>query len=139
MATDQRLSKQTVNRRPSRAAQSRAVTEDREQTDADRLALFRQAHAEAALPNLPTIPGYHSVWLTSNNSKDTLQARHRLGYEPMRPDEHPGFGEFAVGQGGVTDGLIHVNEMVAYKLPIDLYNRTCWRTITTSLCAKRES
>jgi hypothetical protein len=120
--TDARLSKQTVNRRASRAAQNRAVTEARESTDADRLSLFRQAHAQSALPNLPPIPGYHVCWLASNNSKDTLSWRRRLGYEPIKPEEIVGFGEFAVGQGGTVDGLVHVNEMVAFKLPIDIYH-----------------
>lgn len=119
---DKRLSKQTVNRRPTRAAQNRAVTEDREQTDADRLAAFRQMHAEAALPNLPPIPGFHVCWLTTGNNKDTLQARHRLGYVPIPAEKLKGFGEFATGQGGEVNGLVHVNEMVAYMLPIELYN-----------------
>jgi len=116
-----RQSKQTVNRRDSRLAQNRAVTETRNSTDADRLALFRMAHAQAALPDLPPIPGYHVCWLTSNNSKDSLSMRRRLGYEPIKPEEMVGFGEFATGQGGAIDGLIHVNEMVAFKLPLELY------------------
>lgn len=85
--------------------------------------LFRQAHAQAALPNLPTIPGYHTVWLTSTNPKDSLSFRRRLGYEPITPEEYVGFGEFATGVAGTPQaGLICVNEMVAFKLPIDLYN-----------------
>ena len=47
--------------------------------------------------------------------------RRRLGYEPIKPEEMVGFGEFATGQGGAIDGLIHVNEMVAFKLPLELY------------------
>lgn len=121
--TDARLSKQTVSRRPSRAAQNRAVTENRQSTDADRLQLFRMAHAQAALPDLPPIPGYHVCWLTSTNSKDSLAFRRRLGYEPIKPEELIGFGEFAVGQGGTVDGLVHVQEMVAFKLPLDVYNQ----------------
>jgi hypothetical protein len=120
---DQRLSKQTVSRRPTRAAQNRAVTQNRQSTDADRLELFRMAHAQAALPDIPPIPGYHVCWLTSSNSKDSLAFRRRLGYEPIKPEEMVGFGEFAVGQGGNIDGLIHVNEMVAFKLPLDIYNQ----------------
>ncbi len=121
--TDERLSKQTVSRRPSRASQNRQVTQNRNQTDADRLELFRMAHAQAALPDLPPIPGFHVCWLTSTNSKDSLAFRRRLGYEPIKPEELVGFGEFAVGQGGTVDGLVHVNEMVAFKLPLDIYNQ----------------
>lgn len=116
-----RHSKQTVNRRDSRLAQNRAVTENRNSTDSDRLALFRMAHAQAALPDLPPIPGYHVCWLTSTNSKDSLAMRRRLGYEPIKPEELVGFGEFAVGKGENIEGLVHVNEMVAFKLPLDLY------------------
>ena len=47
--------------------------------------------------------------------------RRRLGYEPIKPEELVGFGEFAVGQGGTVDGLVHVNEMVAFKLPLHIY------------------
>jgi hypothetical protein len=118
-----RSSKQTVNRRLGRAAKNRQQTHNRNATDADRMELFRQAHAQASLPDLPPIPGYHVCWLTSTNSKDSLSLRRRLGYEPIRPDEMVGFGEFAQGQAGTPqEGLICVNEMVAFKLPIDVYN-----------------
>ncbi len=119
--TSSRASKQTVNRRSSRAAQNRAVKGNRNQTDAIRTELFRQMHAQAALPNLPPIPGYHVCWLTSTNTKDSLAMRMRLGYEPIKPEELVGFGEFAVGQGGTVNGLVHVNEMVAFKLPLHIY------------------
>ena len=117
---DQRLSKQTVNTRKSKAAQNRTVTEDREQTDADRLEIFRASHAQAALPDIPPIPGFHVVWLASNNPRDSLQMRHRMGYVPMTNEDVKGF-EFTADKGGVLDGLIRVNEMVAYKLPQSLY------------------
>jgi hypothetical protein len=118
-----RSSKQTVNRRLGRAASNRSQTQNRKATDADRMELFRQAHAQAALPDLPPIPGYHVCWLTSTNSKDSLSFRRRLGYEPIKPEEMVGFGEFATGGTGTPQaGLICVNEMVAFKLPIDVFN-----------------
>lgn len=119
--SDERLSKQTVNTRKSKATQNREVTQDREQTDAERLELFRATGMQAALPDIPPIPGFHVVWLTSTNSKDSLQMRHRQGYTPVLSEDVKGF-EFVADKGGVTDGLIHVNEMVAYKLPMHLYN-----------------
>lgn len=119
--SDERLSKQTVNTRKSRASQNRQVTEDRTTTDAERLEMFRAAHAQAALPDIPPIPGYHVVWLASNNSKDSLQMRHRQGYTPVVAEDVKGF-EFVADKGGATDGLIRINEMVAYKLPMSLYN-----------------
>ncbi len=61
------------------------------------------------------------MWLTSTNSKDSLQMRHRQGYAPVVAEDVKGF-EFVADKGGQTDGLIRVNEMVAYKLPMHLYN-----------------
>jgi hypothetical protein len=119
--TDSRLSKQTVNTRKSRASQDRQVTEDREQTDAERLAIFQSAHDQAALPDIPPIPGFHVVWLSSTNSRDSLPMRQRQGYVPVTPEDVKGF-EFVSDKGTVSDGLIRVNEMVAFKLPMSLYN-----------------
>jgi hypothetical protein len=120
MPQDTRLSKQTVNTRKSRASLDREVTEDRETTDADRLELFRASFAQAALPDIPPIPGFHSAWLASNNPRDSLQMRHRMGYTPVTDEDVKGF-EFVADKGGSTDGLIRVNEMVAYKIPSSLY------------------
>lgn len=119
--SDSRLSKQTVNTRKSRASQNRQVTEDREQTDAERLAIFQSAHDQAALPDIPPIPGYHVVWLASNNPRDSLAMRQRQGYTPVLPEDVKGF-EFVTDKANNSDGLIRVNEMVAFKLPMSLYN-----------------
>ena len=119
--SDQRLSKQTVNTRKSKASQSRQVTEDRQSTDADRLEIFRQSFAQAALPDIPPIPGYHVVWLASDNIRDSLQMRARMGYTPVLDEDVKGF-EFVAEKGGKFEGMIKVNEMVAYKLPLELYN-----------------
>lgn len=118
--SDQRLSKQTVNTRKSRASLNREVTEDRQTTDAERLALFRASSAQAALPDIPPIPGFHVVWLSGNNPRDSLAMRQRVGYTPVTPDEVKGF-EFVTDKGNASDGLIRVNEMVAYKIPMELY------------------
>jgi hypothetical protein len=44
-----------------------------------------------------------------------------MGYTPVVAEDVKGF-EFVADKGGPTDGLIRVNEMVAYKLPQSLYN-----------------
>lgn len=124
-AKDSRLSRQTGSTRRSRLAEDRSTTENRVRTDADRLAEFRNSHAAAFLPRLPDIEGYHCCWLTTNNPRDSLQYRERLGYVPIRADEVADTGTFdnCVGkQGTPMDGLIHVNEMVAYKIPRHLYD-----------------
>ena len=117
--SDERLSKQTVST-ARRGRPPKSAVNDRVQADAIRLANFRASFAQAALPDIPPIPGYHVVWLASNNSRDTLQMRHRMGYTPVTEEDVKGF-EFVADKGGLTDGLIRVNEMVAYKLPLDLY------------------
>lgn len=133
MEADDRLKKElSVDRRPraatdrkvteDRGMDDRSVTQDRAISDDDRLAMFRQQLFNDALPDLPTIPGWHLCWLTTTNSRDAIQRRTMLGYEPVRPSEVPGF-EYATLTTGEWQGHIAVNEMLAYKLPISLYER----------------
>jgi hypothetical protein len=106
--------------RTSREAEDRPVTENREVTDADRLAMFQQQLFNDALPDLPQIAGYHLCWLTTTNPRDPIHRRMQLGYEPIRPDEVPGM-EYASLKTGEYAGMIGVNEMLAFKLPLSLY------------------
>jgi hypothetical protein len=48
--------------------------------------------------------------------------RIRLGYEPVKPEDVPGW-EYATLKTGDWAGLIGVNEMLAFKLPISLYEK----------------
>lgn len=133
MEADDRLKKElSVDRRP-RATADRRVTEDREMedrqvserrdiSDDDRLEMFRYQLFNDALPNLPTIPGWHLCWLTTTNNRDAIARRVMLGYEPVKPSEVPGF-EYATVTTGEWAGHIAVNEMLAYKLPMSLYLR----------------
>lgn len=105
-----------------RRAQDRTVTESRQVTEDDRLEMFRQQLFNDALPDLPEIPGYHLCWLTTTNPRDSIHRRMQLGYEPVRPDEVPGM-EYASLKTGEYSGLIGVNEMVAFKLPMSLYQK----------------
>ncbi len=104
----------------SREAQDRQVTEDRVLTEADRLEMFRKQLFNDALPDLPQIPGYHLCWLTTTNSRDPIHRRIMLGYEPLKASEIPGF-EYASVQTGEWAGCVGVNEMIAFKLPLSLY------------------
>jgi hypothetical protein len=89
--------------------------------DQERLTEFRKSLYQSILPNLPKIKGYHVIWLTTNNPADSIQARMRLGYEPIKPDEVPGFESLAIKNAQLGMNLISVNEMVAFKLPLGLY------------------
>ncbi len=72
---------------------------------AERLDAFRELQFNNALPDLPPIPGYHTIWLTTTNPRDSLAARSRLGYTPVRPDEVPGY-EYATVKAGEHTGCI---------------------------------
>jgi hypothetical protein len=120
--SDERLKKVLGEGRESRSAYDRVATESRELSDDDRVEMFRQQFIQAALPDLPKIPGYHTCWLTTTNPRDSIQARIRLGYEPIKPEEVPGW-EYASIKTGEWMGFIGVNEMLAFKLPMTLYKR----------------
>ncbi len=121
---DSRLKKtadfDVVSRRDTRRAEDRQVTESREITEDDRLEMFRNQLFNDALPDLPKIPGYHVCWLTTTNPRDPIHRRMQLGYEPVKPEEVPGM-EYASLKTGEWAGFIGVNEMLAFKLPMSLY------------------
>lgn len=107
--------------RRSRAASDRKA-QNRELTDQERLEMYQMSFQQSVLPDLPEIPGYHVCWLTTTNPRDSLAARSRLGYTPVKPEDVPGY-EYATVKTGEYAGCIVINEMVAYKLPIHMYQR----------------
>jgi len=119
---DDRLKKELGVGRRTREVEDRKVVENREVTEDDRLEMFRQQLFNDALPDLPPIPGYHVCWLTTANQRDPIQRRIRLGYEPVTAADVPGF-EYATLKTGEWQGFIGVNEMLAFKLPLGLYNK----------------
>jgi hypothetical protein len=120
--TDERLKKQADEGRKSRAMNDRAVTEDRELTEDERVDMFRQQLFQSSLPDLPELPGWHMCWLTTTNPRDSIQQRIRLGYEAVKPEDVPGW-EYATLKTGDWEGFIGVNEMLAFKLPMSLYEK----------------
>ena len=120
--TDERLKKELGAGRQSREMEDRQVVENREVTDDDRLEMFRAQLFNDALPDLPDMPGYHVCWLTTTNPRDPIHRRIQLGYEPIKAAEVPGM-EFASVKTGEWSGLIGVNEMIAFKLPMSLYQK----------------
>ena len=100
--------------------QDRAVTEDRELTDAERLTLFRQGNFQAVLPNPPKVRGYHLCWLSTTAGADAISHRMRLGYTPVRTEEIPAW-DVQSSAGGAYEGCVGVNEMVLFKVPLSLY------------------
>lgn len=118
--TDERLKKTLDPARTERAMEDRAITESREMTEDDRIEMFRQRLFQAALPDLPKIPGFHVAWLSTTHQSDTIPARQRIGYEPIKPEDVPGWG-FENQKSADFPGWISCNEMVAAKISIRLY------------------
>lgn len=107
--------------RQNRTSEDRSVTENRQNTDSvrmkERLAMLSDVNT--LLPVPPEIPGYHSCWLTTTNSKDTLESRYRLGYTLVKPEELPGFKLASQKDGESASDRITVNEMVLAKIDMD--------------------
>jgi hypothetical protein len=82
--------------------------------------MLRRTFFQSALPDLPEIPGYHVCWLTTQNSRDPIHGRLRLGYELIKAHEVPGF-EAMSSKSAEFPGVISVNEMLAAKLPLKNY------------------
>ncbi len=119
---DTRLNSGQSGARADRHMQDRAVTENRELSDDERVAEFRQQYFQSALPDIPKIDGYHVCWLTTENPRDPIHARMRLGYEPIKTHDIPGW-EHAQIKTGEWEGCIGVNEMIAFKLPLELWEQ----------------
>ena len=120
--SDERLKKSAGENRESRAIQDRVVVENREISDEERVEMFRAQFFQSSLPDLPKMPGWHSCWLTTTNPRDSIQTRIRLGYQPIKPEDVPGW-EYATLKTGDWQGFIGVNEMLAFKLPMSLYEK----------------
>jgi hypothetical protein len=117
---DSRLKRTASASRADRRAQERTLSEKRELSDSDRREAYRKGLYQAHLPDLPPMKGYHVCWLTTMNPKDSIAGRIRLGYELIKASEVPGF-EYANVKTGDYAGCIGINEMLASKLPLELY------------------
>ena len=120
---DERLKKNlTAGNRESRAMQddrSRGA-DDQLASSEERRKMFRNEWIQEALPTPPAIPGYHLCWLSTTNGYDPIHKRMRLGYEPVKAEELPGFDTYKV-KAGEHVGFVACNEMVLYKMPDDIY------------------
>lgn len=89
-------------------------------TATERRINFRDEWTATALPTPPDIPGFHLCWLSTSNSYDPIHKRMRMGYEPVKASEVPGFEHYKM-KSGEYEGLVGVNEMLLFKIPQDLY------------------
>lgn len=119
---EDRIRRTGSDEREDRAMKDRAITEDRVLSDEERIEIFRKQHFQNVLPDLPKIPGYHVCWLSTTNQFDTIAHRIRLGYEPIKREDVPGWNYDQVSlKTGEYAGLIGINEMVAFKITDRLY------------------
>lgn len=106
--------------RPPSREKDRTAEESREISVQERLERFRQTMFTNALPDLPRIPGFHMCWLTTTNPSDPIHRRLQQGYELLRADEVPGMENTSLKTGEYA-GYVGINEMIAAKLPEELY------------------
>lgn len=120
---DSRLRKEDgANARGSResADNYRETTDGTSTSTTERRLNFRDEWTANALPNPPALPGYHLCWLSTTNNADPIHKRIRMGYEPVRAEEVPGFEHYKM-KSGEYEGVVSCNEMVLFKLPIDIH------------------
>jgi len=119
---DDRLKKNTRAGRESRASQddSRKPPEEGFVSSEERRRAFRSEWLQEALPTPPEIPGFHLCWLSTTNQYDPIHKRLRMGYAAVKADELHGFDAYKV-KSGEHEGFVSCNEMILYKLPIDVY------------------
>ena len=121
--TDSRLKKSLqAGGRNDRASEdaSRRPPEEKFMSAQERRKMWSDEWTQSALPKVPTIPGWHLCWLSTTNNYDTIDKRMRLGYVPVTADEMQGFDSYRV-KAGEHVGFIACNEMLLFKLPMDVY------------------
>ena len=121
--TESRLKKSlNAGGRNDRASEdaSRASPEDKFISTQERRKMWSEEWTQSALPKLPTFNGWHLCWLSTSNSYDSIDKRIRLGYVPVKSEELPGYEDYRV-KAGEHVGYISCNEMLLFKLPMDVY------------------
>lgn len=122
---DERIAKRadSGSERADRSMSDRSVTENRDTSDRtraqERRGMLRDTNT--LLPAPPEVPGYHSMWATTTNNKDTPENRMRQGYSYITRAEAPNFKFITMKDGESPDDRITVSEMVAMKIPLDMW------------------
>jgi len=120
---DSRLKKSlSAGGRESRASldKSREAPEETFVSADERRKMWKDEWVQSALPNAPEMPGWHMCWLSTTNSYDSIDKRIRLGYIPVKAEDYPGFENYRV-KAGEHVGYIACNEMLLFKIPMDVY------------------
>ena len=99
---------------------TRRAPEDKFISSQERRRMWSEEWTQSALPKLPDIDGWHLCWLSTTNSYDSIDKRIRNGYVPVKAEEMPGFEDYRV-KSGEHIGYISCNEMLLFKLPMDIF------------------
>lgn len=130
MATQDKFGDDRLVKKPSGADSrvSRDIADvDRVQNDGSALTaeqrrrLLRQEWVQTILPQLPELPGFHMCWVSTTNATDPVHKRIQLGYTPVKASELLGFDQYKVADGGQFEGCIACNEMLLFKIPMEIY------------------
>lgn len=122
--SDERLTKTAGN-----SARSSRNNADADRTEKDGTALtaqerrdqLRQDWVQELLPTPPTIPGFHTCWLSTTNSMDPIYKRMQRGYLPVTIAEAGRFGASDIVKDGEFQGCISCNEMLLFKVEEQTY------------------
>jgi len=121
--TESRLKKSLkAGGRNDRASEDavRSAPEDKFISRQERRKMWDEEWTQSALPKLPNLDGWHLCWLSTTNSYDSIDKRIRNGYVPVKSEELPGYEDYRV-KSGEHVGYISCNEMLLFKLPMDIY------------------
>jgi hypothetical protein len=99
---------------------SRSAPETKFISTQERRKMWDEEWTQSALPKLPNMDGWHLCWLSTTNSYDSIDKRIRNGYVPVKSEELPGYEDYKV-KSGEQIGHIACNEMLLFKLPMDIY------------------
>lgn len=89
-------------------------------SSSERRRMLRETMVSQVLPTPPEMPGFHFCWLSTTSNTDPIHKRMQVGYQPVRMSEVPGFEQFKV-DGGQFDGCVACNEMLLFKIPVEIY------------------
>lgn len=99
---------------------TRQAPEEKFVSTQERRKMWSEEWTQSALPKLPDVSGWHLCWLSTTNSYDSIDKRVRNGYVPVKSEEIPGYEDYRV-KAGEHVGYISCNEMLLFKLPMDIY------------------
>lgn len=118
--TDDRLKRSTEGDSRLLASEDRTAVDEREVTDSRRLDVSMDDWSFDKMPQLPVIPGFKTIWLSTTHKQDTISRRKKLGYTEIRPEEAPDLAAYST-QSGDNAGAIICEELMAFKLPEELW------------------